>query len=88
MAAESRQQVFFALAEFSVDHDHGDSAVLASENGLADQVAVGRRLALGCTGSGEGRLLAHQHNDLALHVQAFVVVVLPFVGGDAVPDKR
>ncbi len=86
-AAEARQQVLFASAEFAIDYNHGLGAVVARVDRFGDQRGVLRQALMAALGGETGGFVAQQHDDLALHVEAGVVVVTKFGGGDTVAGE-
>lgn len=86
-AAEASQQILFAIAQFSIQHDQRLGSMVAGVDRLGDDLRVARHsLLAGLFGEG-WRLEAESENDLIFDVDARVVVVVKFVGGDSVTHE-
>ena len=86
-AAEARQQIFFAVAQFAVDDDDRFRAVIAGVDGLGDQLRMLRQSVIAALFCEARRLVAQHNDDLVFDVEAGVVVVVEFVGGGAVSGE-
>ena len=87
-AAETHQQIFFALVQLSVNEDDGFSAVIAGVDGFGDELRMlGQALVSALLSKDLGFVAEHQH-DLVFYVHAGIIVVLKLVGRSAVAGKH
>ena len=86
-AAEARQQILLAVAEFAVHDDNGAGAVITRVDGFGNEGGMAREPLISAFRGEAAGLVAQQDDDLALHVEAGVIVVAEFVGGGAVAGE-
>ena len=73
-------EIVFAAADLAVDDHDRFRAVIARVDGFRDQRGVARQALVAAFRRESGRLVAQQHDDFALYVDAGVIVVAEFVG--------
>src|SRR5580692_1356218 len=86
-AAKTSEKIFFAVREFAIDEDDGFCAVIAGIDSFGDELGVaGRPLMIGLGDEAE-RLVAEDEDNFVFNVEAGVVVVIKFFGGDAIAGE-
>ena len=86
-AAEAGQQIFFSVAQFAVEHDHGFRSVIAGIDGLGNELRVLRESVVAAFFREARGFVAEHDHDFVFDIEPGVVVIVEFVGGGAVSRK-